>query len=100
MPKYPYEVPLLIQDRTFLANGELYYASQDPTNPDAPNPTHLPENFGDTILVNGMAWPVLDVEPRKYRFRVLNGSDARFYDMTAVQRHALHADRLRPGPAE
>ena len=82
LPKYPYEVPLLIQDRTFLSNGELYYASQDPTNPLAPNPTHLPENFGDTILVNGTAWPVLDVEPRKYRFRVLNGSDARFYDMT------------------
>ncbi|HSQ02655.1 MAG TPA: multicopper oxidase domain-containing protein [Burkholderiales bacterium] len=81
LPKYPYEVPLLIQDRQFMANGELYYAYQDPLNPLAPNPTHLPENFGDTILVNGVAWPVLDVEPRKYRFRVLNGSDARFYDM-------------------
>ena len=81
LPKYPYEVPLLIQDRTFLSNGELFYASVDPTIPTAPNPTHLPENFGDTILVNGVAWPVLDVEPRKYRFRVLNGSDSRIYDM-------------------
>jgi spore coat protein A len=81
LPKYPYEVPLLIQDRTFLSNGELFYASEDPTIPTAPNPTHLPENFGDTILVNGVAWPVLDVEPRKYRFRVLNGSDSRVYDM-------------------
>jgi spore coat protein A, manganese oxidase len=79
-------VPLVIQDRTFLANGELWYASQDPTNPLAPNPTHLPENFGEFILVNGVAWPVLDVEPRKYRFRVLNGSDARFYDMTLSNR--------------
>ena len=82
LPKYPYEVPLLIQDRTFLANGELFYASQDPETPDLPVPTHLPENFGDTILVNGVAWPVLDVEPRKYRLRVLNGSDSRVYDMT------------------
>jgi spore coat protein A len=81
LPAYPYEVPLLIQDRTFLSNGELYYASVDPTIPAAPSPTHLPENFGDTILVNGVAWPVLDVEPRKYRFRVLNGSDSRVYDM-------------------
>ncbi|MDB5957013.1 multicopper oxidase domain-containing protein [Ramlibacter sp.] len=81
LPKYPYEVPLLIQDRTFLSNGELYYAYVDPDTPGAPIPTHLPENFGDTILVNGVAWPVLDVEPRKYRFRVLNGSDARFYNM-------------------
>lgn len=81
LPKFPYEVPLLIQDRSFLANGELFYASQDTENPLAPNPTHLPENFGDVILVNGVAWPVLEVEPRKYRFRVLNGSDSRVYDM-------------------
>jgi spore coat protein A len=81
LPKFPYEVPLLIQDRTFTASGGLFYASQDPDNPRAPNPTHLPENFGDVILVNGVAWPVLEVEPRKYRFRVLNGSDSRVYDM-------------------
>ena len=82
LPAYPYECPLLIQDRTFLANGELFYDSVDPANPLAPNPTHLPENFGNVILVNGVAWPVMDVEPRKYRFRVLNGSDSRVYDMT------------------
>lgn len=81
LPKYPYEVPLLIQDRSFLANGELFYASVDPENPAAPTPTHLPENFGDVILVNGVAWPVLEVEPRKYRFRILNASDSRVYDM-------------------
>jgi spore coat protein A len=82
LPSYPYEVALVIQDRTFLANGELFYASSDPVEyPDAPSPTHLPENFGDTILVNGVAWPVLEVEPRKYRFRVLNGSDSRVYDL-------------------
>jgi spore coat protein A len=81
LPGYPYEVPLLIQDRTFMANGELFYAAEDTENPLAPKPTHLPENFGDVVLVNGVAWPVLDVEPRKYRFRVLNGSDSRVYDM-------------------
>ncbi|MBI2959060.1 MAG: multicopper oxidase domain-containing protein [Betaproteobacteria bacterium] len=81
LPGFPYEVPLLIQDRQFLANGELFYAAQDPANPLAPNPTHLPEMFGDVVLVNGVAWPVLEVEPRKYRFRVLNGSDSRVYDM-------------------
>lgn len=82
LPAYPYEVPIVIQDRTFLANGELFYDAVDPANPLAPNPTHLPENFGNVILVNGVAWPVLDVEPRKYRLRVLNGSDSRVYDMT------------------
>lgn len=81
LPKYPYEVPLLIQDRQFTASGELYYPSVDSENPQAPNPTHLPEMFGDVILVNGTAWPVLAVEPRKYRFRIVNGSDSRVYDM-------------------
>lgn len=81
LPKYPYEVPLMIQDRQFLDNGQLFYPSEDPENPAAPNPTHLPEMFGDVVLVNGKAWPVLDVEPRKYRFRIVNGSDSRVYDM-------------------
>ena len=81
LPKYPYEVPLMIQDRLFLDNGELFYPAEDPENPLAPKPTHLPEMFGDVVLVNGKAWPVLDVEPRKYRFRIVNGSDSRVYDM-------------------
>lgn len=81
LPKYPYEVPLMIQDRQFTARGELFYPSVDSENPEAPNPTHLPEMFGDVILVNGAAWPLLAVEPRKYRFRVINGSDSRVYDM-------------------
>jgi spore coat protein A len=78
---FGYEVPLMLQDRTFMDNGELFYASTDSENPFAPTPTHLPEYFGDVVLVNGKAWPVLDVEPRKYRFRVVNGSDSRVYDM-------------------
>ena len=82
LPAFPYEVPICIQDRTFLSTGELFYDAVDPANPLAPVPTHLPENFGNVILVNGVAWPVMDVEPRKYRLRVLNGSDSRVYDMT------------------
>jgi spore coat protein A len=84
LPSYPYEVALVIQDKTFLANGELFYAADGAAEEgyeNAPRPTHLPENFGDTILVNGVAWPVLEVEPRKYRFRVLNASDSRVYDL-------------------
>ncbi|HET9825537.1 MAG TPA: multicopper oxidase domain-containing protein, partial [Chitinophagaceae bacterium] len=44
-------------------------------------PSVLPEFFGNFILVNGKAWPVLDVEPRQYRFRILDGSDSRFYNL-------------------
>ena len=82
LPKFPYEVPLTIQDRQFLANGELFYPSSDPVlYPTAPTPTHLPEFFGDVVLVNGQAWPRMNVQRRQYRFRVLNGSDSRVYDM-------------------
>jgi spore coat protein A len=79
LPSHPYEVPVVIQDRMFTADGALFYPSAAQGN--LPNPTHLPEFFGNVVLVNGKAWPKLNVEPRKYRLRMLNGSDSRFYDM-------------------
>lgn len=78
LPSHPYEIPLAIQDREFGADGGLYYPAEEKG---MPSPTHLPEFFGRVILVNGQAWPKLDVEPRKYRLRLLNGSDSRFYDL-------------------
>ncbi|NYG34349.1 multicopper oxidase domain-containing protein [Sphaerotilus montanus] len=81
LPASPYEVPLVIQDRMFDSTGRLFYPSTDPLNPSAPRTTHLPEFFGDFILVNGVPWPQHAVEPRAYRLRVLNGSDSRFYDL-------------------
>jgi FtsP/CotA-like multicopper oxidase with cupredoxin domain len=41
----------------------------------------IPEFFGTKVAVNGKVWPFLEVEPRRYRFRVLNGSNARFFDL-------------------
>lgn len=83
LPSGKFEIPLVIQDRMFDSEGQLFYPSQPPQNPPPaptlPNPSVIPEFFGDTILVNGKVWPYLDVEPRKYRFRILNGSNARFY---------------------
>lgn len=82
LPKEKYEIPLVIQDRSFNEDGSLFY----PTQPDPPvpevNPSIVPEFFGDTILVNGKVWPYLEVEPRKYRFRLLNGSNSRFYRLS------------------
>ena len=49
-----------------------------PGNPDI-NPYAIPEFFGDVICVNGKSWPYLEVEPRRYRFRLLNASNARMY---------------------
>ena len=79
LPTGPYEIPLAIQDRMFTAAGQLFYPTSDPDfPPGVPNPSVLPEFFGQVMLVNGKAWPLLDVEPRQYRFRIVNGCDSRF----------------------
>ena len=80
LPSGNYEIPLVIQDRMFTENGDLFYPSE-PEEIWQPDPSIIAEMFGDFILVNGKAWPVLNVEPRKYRFRFLNGSDSRFYNL-------------------
>jgi FtsP/CotA-like multicopper oxidase with cupredoxin domain len=82
-----YEIPLAIQDRSFNDDGSLFYpASREffdgfggPYIPvsDVP-PIWNPEFFGNTIVVNGRTWPFLEVEPRRYRFRLLNGCNSRF----------------------
>jgi spore coat protein A len=83
LPVAPYDMGLAIQDRMFTSTGQLFYPStaEEEEEEEAPEPSILPEMFGDFILVNGMTWPVLDVEPRQYRFRMLNGSDSRFYNL-------------------
>lgn len=82
IPKGEYEIPLIIADRSFNDDGSLFYPRQ-PANPerDLPNPSIVPFFLGDTILVNGKVWPYLEVEPRKYRFRILNASNTRGYQL-------------------
>ncbi len=77
LPKGAFEIPLMINDRTFDATGQLNYPVSG--RPGAP---HIPEFFGNTILVNGRVIPYLTVEPRKYRFRILNACNARFLGLT------------------
>ncbi len=88
LPRGDYEIPLVIQDRSFTKradgtfDGSLFYPrGPEPLPENYPDPSIVPEFFGDTILVNGKAWPFLNVEPRKYRFRILNGSNSRFYKL-------------------
>jgi FtsP/CotA-like multicopper oxidase with cupredoxin domain len=95
LPAHPYEAAFAIQDRMFKDNGELFYPAfpGDPFYDDFitgegavlppdifPNggPTALAEFFGDHMVVNGKIWPKMDVEPRNYRLRLLNGCDSRF----------------------
>jgi len=79
----PYQVGLAIQDRMFDTNGQLYFPAIG-INPE--HPYWLPEFFGDVILVNGAPWPYMQVEPRRYRFRFLNGSNARVYELRLMDK--------------
>lgn len=79
LPEGNYDIGLCVQDKMFNPDGTLAY----PTTGVTPvHPVWVPEFFGDVILVNGKVWPYLRVEPRKYRFRLLNGSQARFFDIS------------------
>jgi spore coat protein A len=89
LPAGAQEIELAFQDRQFDDTGQWFFPdgtppgspdtlNLDPTNPQI-HPFWIPEFFGNVIVVNGKAWPYLNVQPRRYRFRILNGSNARFY---------------------
>ena len=77
----PFEVPLLIQDRNFDVDehGRLSGRLIHKTDPD------VMEAFAPFTVVNGKVWPVLDVQTTAYRFRVLNGSNARTYRLVLIR---------------
>jgi len=83
LPAGDYEIELALQDRMFDSNGQLFFPDEG-INPE--HPYWVPEFFGDVIVVNGKSWPYLNVEPRRYRFRLVNGSNARFYEMRLANR--------------
>jgi len=65
----------------FDTNGQLYFPAGVPFIPNPDHPFWVPEFEGDVICVNGKAWPFKDVEPKRYTFLFLNGSNARTYEM-------------------
>ncbi len=70
LPAGEFEIPLVLQDRTFAPDGSLVY------------PTQWQEHFfGDTVVVNGKVWPHLDVKQGKYRFRIVGGSGSRTFTL-------------------
>lgn len=81
-------VPLVIQDRMFDTNGQLFFPADSAggilwsVNPE--HPYWVPEFIGDVIVVNGKTWPYLNVQPKRYRFLILNGSNARTYELYLV----------------
>ena len=85
LPGGKYEVPLVFYDRIFDLEGQLNYPVSG--NPNSP---WTPEVFGDALLVNGKLFPYLEVEPRPYRFRVLNGANGRFFHLSLSNGQPFH----------
>jgi len=99
LPSGKYEIPLIIYDRTLKQSGELHY----PTSglPAAP---WVPELNGNAIVINGKIFPYLEVAPRKYRFRVLNAANFRFFNLSLSNRQPFYQIGtdlgLLPGPVK
>jgi spore coat protein A len=77
LPKGAYEIPLAIYDRLFRPDAQLDYPVSG--KPEAP---WTSEFYGNAILLNGKLFPFLDVEPRRYRFRIFNPSNAGFFTLS------------------
>jgi spore coat protein A len=111
LPSGEYEIPLLLQDRTLNELGQLAYFPTMEDGAKLPPGVWGPEFFGDLPVVNGAIYPYLEVEPRRYRLRVLNGANSRFFRLylnlakqptdipSLVEYHQIGTDGgLLPGP--
>jgi spore coat protein A, manganese oxidase len=85
LPSGAYEIPLTLFDRDVRRDGQLSYPSSA-----IPEHPWVPEFFGEAQLVNGKLFPYLDVEARKYRFRILNAANGRFYRLSTNPGVPLH----------
>jgi FtsP/CotA-like multicopper oxidase with cupredoxin domain len=74
-----YDVAITLSDMMFKADGSQLYDDRSWSG-----------LWGDVILVNGVPWPNMVVEPRVYRFRVLNASISRSYKLTLSPAAKLH----------
>jgi spore coat protein A len=81
LPSGEYEIPLLLQDRTLDEQGQLAYVPTMENGEKLPPGVWGPEFFGELPVVNGAIYPYLEVEPRRYRLRVLNGANSRFFHL-------------------
>ena len=89
LPQGDFEIPLMLQDRLFHHDGSLYYPKV--VNGPKEHPIWIQEFYGDMNCVNGKVTPFLEVEPRKYRFRILNAANSRFYHLRLFNSDATGA---------
>jgi spore coat protein A len=106
LPKADYEIPVVLFDRSFRPDGQIYYpVSGKPESP------WVSEYYGSAILVNGKIFPYHEVEPRRYRLRLLNSSNGSFYRLSfspeatvsseALPFHQIGSEQgFLPAPAE
>jgi FtsP/CotA-like multicopper oxidase with cupredoxin domain len=80
LPSGEFEMPLMLTDRAFNTDGSIHFTTVG-DNPDV-HPYWDPEYFGDQIMVNGKVWPNMNVKRQQYRFRIVDGSNARFYNLS------------------
>jgi len=85
LPSGAYEIPLVIYDRTLARDGQLLYPVS--ATPGAP---FVSEFYGNAVLCNGKLHPYFEVQPRKYRIRVLNAANGRFFHLTLSGNRAFH----------
>ncbi|WP_188794107.1 multicopper oxidase family protein [Dyella nitratireducens] len=99
LPSGDYDMPLILCDRLVAQDGQLYYPVSD--DPHAP---WVMQCLGNLVLCNGKVFPYLDVEPRRYRFRLINVANTRFFDLSLSHDQAMQqiaSDQgLLPAPLE
>ncbi len=77
LPSSECDLPLILCDRLVAKDGQLYYPVSDD-----PNAPWVSECNGNAILCNGKLYPFMEVEPRRYRLRLVNAANSRFYDLS------------------
>lgn len=98
LPSGRYELPLMIYDRSFDPDGQLYY----PNPPD--EGAWAEEYLGDAMIVNGKVQPYFEAEPRRYRLRIANTANSRFFSLAFSNGQSFHVigsdQGLLPSPIE
>jgi len=84
LPSGDYDIPLILCDRLVAQDGQLYYPVSD--DPSAP---WVMQCLGNLILCNGKIFPYFEVEPRRYRIRLINVANTSFFDLSLSQDQAF-----------